>query len=297
MNPVISICASANRVQFWPDFLDSLRGNRVPYEVIFVGDVKPPQELLDKYPELTYIYATCKPCQCYQIAFWHARGILGHWTADDATYSMIGLPKHLQSRLPQDVTMGNDTLDRAYAEWLKMEDKHNHDGKSVVAFRPIEDGGDVQLRQHYFFGQCTWTPRMAPFALVPMKYLAEGSGYDNRFVSGQAENDIIMNVFADGGRVDVAMDALIYVHHHKCHKRDPNSGRELNDFRAWYPKDREALENAWVVEGYGFTQKYPDNDQLRKHVTVSNRRLSPTRPYLKTPDVCTVSQGEKGKWA
>ena len=295
MEPIVSICASANRVQYWPDFLESLRHNKTPYEVIFVGDVIPPKELLDKYPELTYIYATCKPCQCYQIAFWAAKGKLLHWTADDATYNMEMLPRHLQSRLPVDVPINHDTIDRGYKLWLDMEYKHNNDGKSVVAFRPIEDGGDVQLRQHYFFGQCTWTPRMAPFALVPRKYLVDGKGYDTKFVSGQCENDIIMQVFEDGGRVEVAMDALIYVHHHKCHKRDAN-GRELNDFRAWYPKDREALENAWVVEGYGFTKKYSDNDELRKHVTVSPKRLSPVQPYIKTDDVTKISQGEKGKW-
>ena len=105
-----------------------------------------------------------------------------------------------------------------------------------------------------------------------------------------------MEVIEDGGRVEIAMDALIYVHHNKCHKKDPQTGRELNDFRAWYWKDREALENAWVKEGFGLSKLYPNNDDLRKHAHVSNKRLQPVIPYRKTEDVYTISQGEKGKW-
>ena len=296
MDIKVSICAAANRPHLWPKLLDSLRKNTISYEVVFCGNVRPEFNLSD-YPELKFIYSPVKPCQAYQISYWESKGKVIHWTADDASYSMSDLPLHLQSRLPKDVPLHNNTLDRAYKLWLDMETRFNHDGKSVVAFRPIEDGGDVQLHQHYFFGACNWTPRMAPFALVPRKYLCdEGKGYDINYVAGQAENGIIMEVFEDGGRVEVAMDALIYVHHHNSHKRDPKTGKELNDFRNWYQKDREALENAWVVEGYGMTNKYPDNEELRKHVHVSNKRLMPVQPYKKTADLYTVSQGIKGIW-
>ena len=295
MKPVISICASANRIIWWERFLQSLRGNTVPYEVIFVGNVKPEFDM-SLYPEFKWIYATVKPCQCYQIAFWEAKGDLLHWTADDASYDCASLPHHLLTRLPRDIPPNSNCLDRAYKLWQDTEAKYNNDGKTVIAFRPIEDGGDVQVRQHYFFGACDWTPRMAPFALVPRKYLTDKGGYDTKFVAGQCENDIIMQVFEDGGRVEIAMDAMIYVHHHQVHVRDPQTGREKNDFRGWYPKDREALENAWVKEGYGLTAKFKDTNILRQNVTLSKTRLIPVTLYQQTPDVCTVTQGERGKW-
>ena len=283
--PIISIVASANRVQWWPRFYDSLRFHKTPLEVIFVGDTKPNLQLPENFK---FIYATCKPAQCYQIGFWAAQGELIHWTADDATYSNIArlLPTKQDCFTP---------LDAAYAHWLKMESEHNNDKKSVVALRPIEDGGDV-WNFHYLFGGCPWSPRMAPFALVHRKYLSEpGTGYDNRFVSGQSENDIIMRVYEDGGRVEVCMDAMPYVHHRQVHPRNPNTGKEDNKFRKWYGKDREILENCWIKEGYGRYEKY-SGAELEHVVHISKTRLLPLEPFINTPDVCTVTQGELGHW-
>lgn len=281
VKPVISLVASANRCMWWERFYNSLSNNKVPYEVIFVGDKKPEFTLPSNFK---WIHATCKPAQCYQIGFWEAQGDLIHWTADDASYNYKG-------------PLGDcpNPLDIAYARWLDMEKRFGNDGKSVVAFRPIEDGGDV-WDFHYLFGGCKWSPRMAPFALVPRKYLSEpGTGYDNRFVSGQSENDVIMQVYEDGGRVEVEMNAMLYVHHRQVHPRDPHTGKEDNKFRKWYNTDRVALENAWIIEGYGKYEKYTP-EQLKHIVHVSPKRLSPLQPFVKTEDVYTISQGEKGHW-
>lgn len=286
--PIISICASANRIKFWPRLLESLRKHKTPYEVIFVGNVQPDFDLA-QYPEFKFIPATCKPAQCYQIAFWAAQGDLIHWTADDASYSDN----------PTDCDNG---LDIAYARWLEHEANHGNDGKTIIAMNPCEDGGYPQAKFHRLYGGWEETPVMAPLALVPRKYLCDpGQGYDRHFVSGQAENDICMRCFEDGGRVEMALDAKLYIHHRQCHSRDPNTGREKNDFRAWYPKDRERLENCWINGGYGFYEK------LNKHVTtidqrkevvarISKTRLCPIEPFVNSEDVYTVTQGEKGKW-
>jgi hypothetical protein len=279
--PIISLVASANRYEFWPRFFDTLRYHQTPLEVIFVGDRKPPFPLP---PFARHIYATVKPAQCYQIAFWEAQGELIHWTADDADYC----PKSKYGDCL-------NPLDIAYKHWLKMEDKYNNDKKSIVALRPIENGGDV-WNFHYYFGGCTWSPRMAPFALVHRKYLSEaGTGYDNRFVSGQSENDVIMRVYEDGGRVEVCMEAMLYVHHQQVHPRNPETGKEDNKFRKWYNKDREILENCWVREGYGRYEKYSP-EQLKSVVHISPTRLLPLEPFIKTEDVYTKTQGEKGHW-
>ena len=278
----VSIVASANRVKWWPRFLESLKKHQIKYEVIFVGNIKPDFDLT-KYPEFRYIYATCKPCQAYQIGFWASFGKVIHWTADDASYS------HNDTRC-------DNPLDIAFRKWEEIEAKYNNDGKTVIALNPCEDGGYPQREFHHLFGGCKWSPKMAPFALVPRKYLVDpDKGYDKNFVSGQAENSIIMDVYADGGRVECAYDAKLYVHHRQCHLRDPQTGREKNDFRKWYPEDRRRLENLWIKEGYGHYEKYTP-EQLEKVVHISNTKLQPHEPFVQTEDVYTVTQGVRGQW-
>ena len=149
----ISLVASANRVEWWKRFYDSCTGNTIPWEVIFVGDKKPIHDFPSNFK---HIYATCKPAQCYQIGFWAAQGELISWTADDADYNYPPL------KCP-------NSLDKAYNHWLRMEEKYHYDKKSVVAFRPIEDGVDLWKVHRFFFG---WkeTPAMAPFALIHRDY-------------------------------------------------------------------------------------------------------------------------------
>jgi hypothetical protein len=272
-------------------FYESLRGNTIPYEVIFVGNVRPNFPLPANFK---HIYTTVKPAQCYEIGFRAATGELIHWTADDADYHC---PAHV---LPvgQDCF---DPLDRAYKLYQDMEARYNHDTKSVVAFRPIEDGGDV-YKFHHFFGGWPHTPAMAPFALINREYFVNRlGGYDRRFVSGQSENDVVMRVYEDGGRVEQSMDAFLYVHHRQVHPRDPNTGREDNKFRKWYNTDRDVLEAAWVNGGRGFYEQYnamkdgPEKESAKRSVPISTKRLQPVERF-EDEGLLTQTQGLKGHW-
>src|SRR3990167_967619 len=122
----VSLVASANRIQWWMRFYDSLKENTLNWEIVFVGNIKPDFALPENFK---FIYATVKPAQCYEIGFRAARGELIHWTADDADYN------HRSNECP-------DSLDRAYKHWQDMDARYGYDKKSVIAFRPIEDGGD-----------------------------------------------------------------------------------------------------------------------------------------------------------
>lgn len=287
----ISLCASANRpilqngFKNWERLLNSLKRNKIKYEVIFVGNVEPPKSILNNYPEFKWIYAVVKPCQCYQIAFWEANGELIHWTADDVDYN------HPRLNCP-------NTLDIAY-DFYKQCQKRYGDNKTIVAFRPFEDGGDV-WQFHHFFGGWIYTPTMAPFALIDRKYFIDYlGGYDKNFISGQAENDVIMRVYEDGGRVEICMDAKLWVHHKQVHPKD-NKGREINQFRKWYNTDRQVLENAWVIGGYGYYEKLNKGkmtpEQIQKSIKISPKRLIPFEPFEKRDDIYYVSQGLKGQW-
>jgi len=282
-NIQVSLVASANRhtlangFKNWERLINSLKSNTINYEVIFVGDSPCP------YPmpkEFKWIKATVKPSQCYQIGFWASKGELVGWTADDADY----------------IHQGNiDNLDRAYFAYKRVEEQYK-DNKTIIAMRPVEGGNpDVQELWHYLFGGCPWSPRMAPFGLINREFfLNDMKGYPNDHISGQTENSVVMSAYQLGGRVIFQKDAWVVVHHHHVHPRN-NQGKEINYFRDWYPDDRKALENRWVKEGYGNYEKLT-TEQLQNVVHISKTPLVPITPFVNSDDVCSVTQGPKGKW-
>lgn len=275
-NIQVSLVASANRIRWWMRFYDSLKYHKINWEIVFVGDTTPSFTMPDNFK---WIYSKTKPAQCYQIGFWEAKGECIHWTADDASYG-------------DNATGCNNPLDIAYAKYKEIEAKYNNDNKTVIAMNPCEDGGYPQAEFHRFFGGWKHTPVMAPFNLINREYFVNKlGGYDADFVSGQSENDVIMRVYEDGGRVEMCLDSKLYVHHRQVHPRNTHTGKEDNKFREWYNKDREVLENCWIPAGYGNYEK--DN----QNVEISKTRLRPVKQFEKTDDVCFVSQGEyKGRW-
>jgi len=272
----VSIVASANRVKWWERFCNSLKDNTISFEVIFVGDTRPMHNLPGWF---RFIHATVKPAQCYEIGFRAAKGELIHWTADDADYVC---------RHPETGNIHTKNIDRAYEAWVDLEKRTGNKKLSVIAMRPIENGGDV-WKFHHFFGGWDNTPTMAPFGFVSRDKFHELGGYDSRFVSGQSENDVVMRFIEKGGAVEVVKDSLVYVHHQQVHPRDA-IGKEDNKFRAWYNTDRMVLENCWIPAGYGNYEKQ------NKNVTISPTRLSPVQRFS-DENITTVTQGEyKGMW-
>jgi hypothetical protein len=279
-NIQISLIASANRVDFWPRFYNSLCGNTINWEIIFVGDTAPKFSLADNF---RWIHATVKPAQCYEIGFRAARGELIHWTADDADYDAKGY------NCP-------NCLDRVYKYYKEFCNKYG-DEKTIIALRPIEDGGDV-WDFHHFFGGWHETPVMAPFGIMNREWFHKLGGYDKNFVSGQSENDVVMRGYEDGGRVEICMDCFVYVHHRQVHPRHPTTGKEVNKFRAWYPTDREYLEKCWVVGGYGYYEKqnaFHNIDPSSRNPILSKTRLLPIQRFDDI-NITTLTQGPRGIW-
>jgi hypothetical protein len=256
----VSLVASAVRTTSWLSFYDSLKGNNIKYEVIFVGNRKPDFKLPENF---TYIYANVKPAQCYEIGFRAAKGELVHWTADDADYG----------RAPN-----RNGLEIGYNTYKKC---NNY--KMIIAMRPYEDGSANVWKFHHFFGGKDNTPVMAPFGLMSKQFMNEIGGYDKAFIGGQSENDLVMRAFEAGGSVHVDLEAHLWVNH-RLHENP-------NKFRAYYKWDREVLENAWVPTGYG---SYNDRSLNWDQVQISATRLRPFDPFVETKDWTTVSQGPKG---
>jgi len=245
----VSVVASAVRIPFWMELYSSLQQNQIKWEVVFVGDKTPGFKLPENFK---WIYSPTKPAQCYEIGFRAAEGELIHWTADDAIY-VYDSNRH--------------NLDKAYNFYKSFNDK-----KAVIAMRPIEDGGDV-WDFHHFFGGSHATPIMAPLGLINREFFVhELGGYDRRYISGQSENDVVMRAIEAGGRVEICMDAYVYIGHRRAHEVP-------NPFRQWYTWDRSVLEKSWVL---------PDG-------SISPTRLDPVERF-EDENLLTITQGPRGKW-
>lgn len=210
-----SICASAFRPAQWEETYNSLKDNKLEWELIYAGPNPPNFTLPDNF---IYIQTNVKPAQCYEIAFRRATGELIHWTADDTTYPPYA-------------------LDEVYNFY-----KSFNNNKLVVAFRTIEDNRDI-TEVHRLRGRDLSAPRMAPFGVMNREFFKELGGYDRRFICGQSENDVVMRVYEAGGKLEISK-IPVYVNHQKSHH---SSGTV---FRAGYfVEDRKVLEGSWIKEG------------------------------------------------
>ena len=248
--PIISLCAAAARPQWWMRLYNSLLQNTVPFEIVFVGPNYPIYPLPENF---RFYRSSVKPAQAYEIALRNAKGILKGWTADDADY----LYKNCVN-----------SLDSVWQVYNACCEKYK-DEKTIISMRQHEDGGD-NWRDHRLVHARQDMPMMAPFALMNSKFYDQLGGYDRNFICGQSENDVVMRALEAGGRVEMAMDAHIYIHHSECHGE--------YTFRKGYPDDRGYLEKCWLTGN-----------------TYSKTRLKPLERF-DDKDILTITQEPTGGW-
>lgn len=248
----ISLFASAIRTKDWPAFMDSLDSNKCEYEVIFCG----PDNCGYTHPKLTFIKSMVKPAQCYEIARRACTGDLVHWTADDAVYS-------------------SRCLDEIVKFWEKINDR-----KTIISVQTKESGHFNVMRTHRFFGGFNESPIMAPLGVMSRVYLEHLGGIDSRYICGQYENDIVMRVLEDGGKVELFLDDYYVDLDHK-NKHDATGSK----FAHGYEADRVLLEGSW----YGGWSKWtwPAGPITRVDQFV---------PFI-SKNIKTVSQAPAGIWA
>jgi hypothetical protein len=230
--PLISICASAVEVSKWDEFFGSIEETKIPYEVVFVGDKKPSKE----YNNLRFIYSEVKPAQCHQIAVLNSSGEYIHITADDAVY-----PKRYFDEvvplLNERVVICSDTFERGMnCDW-------------------------DTFRLGNFF--------MSPFAIFSRKLFDEVGGYDNRYVTGQFENDFCMMLHSR---------LVPFVHYDK---RITVNHVASSKFSQCHDVGRIQLRKSWCTDEYSPSK--PDG------IFLLNRK-DEHHPYVEK-DILTVSQG------
>lgn len=282
----LSISASAVRPHLWKPFLDSLRGGKYKYEVVFAGFIE--EELwrpfVDEYPEFIYIETNdIKPCQCYEVARKHCIGELHLWAADDCRFS-------------------EGFVDKVVDYWRSLDNP-----EAVISCKTNENGMNEDMRHHSFFGRNLNTPRMAPLGVMSRLYLEKLGGYDRRFICGQYENDVVMRVLADGGKVYIYEDVCVSIDHKNAH------GSETN-FWNGYNEDREQLENSWVIGGYTPSPKpffippanpgeyfeYQKDPSKFWHVPLNNTEVTLKRndkfEGFSDDNILIKSQSRRGQW-
>ncbi len=261
----ISLFMSAARPKWWERMCESLRYTSCDWEIVAVGPNPPITNLPDNF---RYIKSTLKPCQCYAAASYFCKGDVIGWTTDDAYYRRDAI----------------DNIMSAYS---------SHDRFVICTQMTIENGKNVS-HEHHLFRNCKDTPAMAPMAFMSRELFWKTGGYERHFISGQAENSILMDAYALGGYIVNVPNSVVGINHEEVHGGFLNKIKYRlgkNSFRTGYFNDRRYLEECWVKEGYGTY-----NEKTLAHGTVSLTRLLPHHPF-NYDNILTVPQGPSGRWS
>lgn len=282
MIPKISFFASAIRPHLWEDLLNSLRGSKYEYEVIFAGHVDQSlvQEIFSAYPEFKYITTgEIKPAQCYEIARRACIGELVCWIADDCTFS-------------------EGFVDKVYNKYLDMPmNRFNSYWAGIISCKTNENNQNETMQHHRFFGRNLNTPLMCPIGVMSREYLDKLGGFDRRYICGQYENSGCMQVYEDGGKIYLYEDVCVNIDHANKHGKN-------NNFWSGYNEDREQLENSWCIGGYKESPKpLVVLDGLNPPYTywpignseVTLKRNDKFEPYSENISL-TESEGPSGIW-
>jgi len=267
-NVNVSIFASAVRPKLWESCLSSFNSTSCSFEVVF-GGFNTPEEVkpfIDKYPFFKYVHtANIKPSQVYEVTRRACSGETVVWFCDDAE-------------------VPNDVIGKAYKYW-----KSKRNEKLILSIQTKESGYNLpqgalfDMDNHRFFGYDKSSPLMAPLGMMSRKFLDELGGYDQRYISGQTENDVVMRAYLKGGKVEVFGDKDCYIDIDHLAKsiligESKNERDFLNrPFAKGYDHDRKVLEKSWNTAGGMMI------------------RCDEFIPF-KDKDILTKSQGAKGIW-
>jgi len=84
--PIFGIFGAAIHPRLWMPLYKQLSlNNTTPFEIVFVGDVRPDFALPENF---IYIYSEAKPVQCYEIARRNTKGEYLMWFGDDILLSL-----------------------------------------------------------------------------------------------------------------------------------------------------------------------------------------------------------------
>ena len=275
--PDISLFASAIKPHLWRPLLDSLKSNKLSYEVVFAGyiDAGLVKEVTDDYPELRYITTLdIKPAQCYEVASRACEGQYLIWISDDCEFS-------------------EGALDKIYRKMMSIQ---YSDILAIKTFDP--ECLNNNLDDNRFFPRNLNTPQMASVGCIARNYLRYLGGFDRRYIYGKFECDLCMRVLASsrGGRIIKYEEVEVKIDH-------TSKNWEYNNDWSGVNEDSETLENSWVVGGYKDFEKpifCLNQSGIYPYYPISNREVTFNRsdkfePY-EDKDILEKSQSKNTRW-
>ncbi len=209
--PVISLCGSAIRTKYWLNTYNKFKEtNKVPFEMIYAGDVKPDFDLPENFK---FIYTEVKPSQCAYIACMQAQGEYIMHTNDDWVYSDGCLDQVLKE-------ISADPENMMLTPYLNREPQ------------------GLQPQGCRFFGDFDKSTPQLVESFIVHRDVWHKLGYDRTFLSVHYHIDIAMRHAEAGGKVVQSEIAWTYDidsgHPHACMA---HHGHDLTLFYALYLKD------------------------------------------------------------
>ena len=214
MKPKISLFATAYRPQYWMNLYDTLRDNKISFEIVFVGPNEPSYPLPDNF---YYIKSNVKPAQCIEIATRCSVGELIMQIADDIEF------------------VTDHALDQLY-------DLYKTVNNELIMLSPRYLVNDVDLSElstHFFYGDLS-SPMLAVGMILSNSMYRSLGGIDKNFIAIHGESDIAMQLYALGGSV---LLSDVYINEDK----GKSQGSDLCN-EAW-KHDRKVLEDLWLGAG------------------------------------------------
>lgn len=282
--PVISLFSSAVHPDLWMRMYNSLTSNKIPFEVIFVGNNPPKYKLPDN---CHFIYSETKPAQCSEIGGRYAAGELIMNFADDVVFS-------------------EHALDNLYEEFRKL-----NDDKVMLSCRYILDGEDITDGCSYYWADDHSSPIIPITNLMKKEIWEKIGGIDKNFIASHWQMDIAMRFYEMGGRIIISKNAWIEEFHPQGGPWK-NRPKIVNDILQLSPIIKHGLIKIYsflkqknikqrLFIEFGVTLDAPLLDKLwviksdKGRGIISKKRLAPVEPF-EDKHILTVSQGPRGRW-
>lgn len=180
-NVRFSLIAPAIRSHLYRGFCDNLKNNKVPFEVIFVGNVPPKESMPSNF---VYIESNVNCAQCWEIASRSAQGDYLFMVTDDCLFSDLFL----------------DTMDY-YINKVFMED-------SLIGTRYQTNGifWDNILR---YRKRMPTSPVLPGICAFRRDIWSNIGGIDCRFLGGFCNVDMILRFYEHGLRLFITPDCWV----------------------------------------------------------------------------------------
>ncbi|MHA1469763.1 MAG: thiamine pyrophosphate-dependent enzyme [Candidatus Asgardarchaeia archaeon] len=290
IKPIVSVVSPAIKIDFWKEYYDGLQENYIPFEVIFIGHIRPDFELPENF---RYIYAEVKPAQCFHIGMLEARGDFIFNSGDDLSYPNKNALDCLYDHL---IELGNNEYNFSAGALGRYIYKPKID-KFVICKRASPS--------RFFFGKrsgkhlsrgyyCPFLPNGAGLMFHKEAYFKLG-GIDKNFICSYYAEDFAMRLYEAGGQ-------SIYVKEVRTVENNEGYGSISPSLAA---RDAALFSSLWCEWRLNSSEKYgidriirATKRQVERCIVVArSKRSDPVATYVNDKKLTTISQGRTSeKW-